>query len=69
MIGADGTSQGIKYLKEGGMYRGDVDVLPAQLGVDAYNIIKDLLAGKQVEAKQYVKFLPIDYATAIEKYK
>ena len=41
VIGADGTSQGIKYVKEGGMYRGDVDVLPAKLGVDAYNFIKN----------------------------
>ena len=69
VIGADGTSQGIKYLKEGGMYRGDVDVLPAQLGIDAYIIVKDILAGKQVEAKQYVQFLPIDFKTAVEKYK
>lgn len=68
VIGADGTSQGIKYVKEGGMYRGDVDVLPAQLGIDAYNYIKDLLAGKKVEAKQYVKFLPVDYETAKAKY-
>ncbi|MDO9547293.1 MAG: sugar ABC transporter substrate-binding protein [Pelolinea sp.] len=68
VIGADGTSQGIKYVKEGGMYRGDVDVLPAQLGVDAYNYIKDILAGKDVEAKQYVQFLPVDYETAVEKY-
>jgi len=68
VIGADGTSQGIKYVKEGGMYRGDVDVLPAQLGIDAYNYIKDLLAGKTIDPKQYVKFLPVDYETAIAKY-
>ena len=68
VIGADGTSQGLKYVKEGGMYRGNVDVLPAKLGVDAYNFIKDLVAGKQVEPKQFVEFLPVDYETAIEKY-
>jgi len=68
VIGADGTSQGIKYVKEGGMYRGDVDVLPAQLGVDSYNMIKDLLAGKPVNPKQFVKFLPVDYETAIKNY-
>src|SRR4030067_333547 len=58
VIGADGTSQGLKYVKEGGMYRGHVDVLPAKLGVDAYNFIKDLVAGKQVEPKQFVELLP-----------
>jgi len=68
VIGADGTSQGIKYVKEGGMFRGDVDVLPAQLGIDAYNYIKNLLAGKTVDPKQYVKFLPVDYETAKAKY-
>ena len=68
VIGADGTSQGIKYVKEGGMYRGNVDVLPAQLGIDAYNMIKDIVAGKQVDPTQFVKFLPIDYETAMEKY-
>ena len=69
VIGADGTGQGIKYLKEGGMFRGDVDVLPYQLGEDAYNMIKALVAGEQIDPKQFVKFLPIDYETAIEKYK
>ena len=69
VIGADGTSQGIKYVKEGGMYRGDVDVLPAKLGVNSYNYIKDILAGKQVEQKQYVEFLPVDYETALANYK
>lgn len=69
VIGADGTGQGIKYLKEGGMFRGDVDVLPYQLGEDAFNMIKALVAGEQIDPKQFVKFLPIDYATAIEKYK
>jgi ribose transport system substrate-binding protein len=68
VIGADGTSQGIKYLKEGGMYRGDVDVQPGQLGIDSYNFIKDILAGKTVDQKQFVKFLPVDYATALSKY-
>jgi ABC-type sugar transport system substrate-binding protein len=68
VIGADGTSQGIKYVKEGGMYRGDVDVLPAQLGIDAYNYIKSILAGDQVETKQYVQFLPVDYETAKADY-
>jgi ribose transport system substrate-binding protein len=68
VIGADGTSQGIKYVKEGGMYRGDVDVLPAQLGIDAYTYIKNLIAGKTVDAKQYVQFLPVDYETAKAKY-
>jgi ribose transport system substrate-binding protein len=69
VIGADGTSQGIKYLKEGGMFRGDVDVLPYQLGEDAFNMIKALLAGEMIEQKQFVKFSPVDYETAIEKYK
>jgi ribose transport system substrate-binding protein len=69
VIGADGTSQGIKYVLEGGMYRGDVDVMPAQLGIDSYNFIKDILGGKTVDQKQYVKFLPVDYQTALEKYK
>ena len=32
-------------------------------------MIKALVAGEQIDPKQYVKFLPIDYATAIEKYK
>jgi ABC-type sugar transport system substrate-binding protein len=59
VIGADGTSQGLKYLKEGGMFRGDVDVQPAKLGVSSYNYIKDILAGTQVAAQQYVDFLPI----------
>jgi ABC-type sugar transport system substrate-binding protein len=68
VIGADGTSQGIKYLKEGGMYRGDVDVQPAQLGIDSYNFIKDILGGAKVDQKQYVKFLPVDYDTAIKNY-
>ena len=68
VIGADGTSQGLKYVKEGGMYRGDVDVLPAKLGVNAYNFIKDIVAGKTVEQKQYVEFLPVDYETAVAKY-
>ena len=68
VIGADGTGQGIKYLKEGGMYRGDIDVLPYQLGVDAFNMIKDLVAGKIVDAKQYLKFSPIDYEKAIKDY-
>lgn len=68
VVGADGTSQGLKYVKEGGMYRGDVDILPAQLGIDAYNYIKDLLSGKTVDPKQYVKFLPVDYETAKAKY-
>lgn len=68
VIGADGTSQGIKYVKEGGMYRGDVDVQPAQLGVDAYTYIKDIVAGKEVESEQYVKFLPVDYETAVADY-
>jgi len=68
VIGADGTGQGIKYLKEGGMYRGDIDVLPYQLGVDAFNMIKDLVAGKVVDAKQYLKFSPIDYEKAIKDY-
>ncbi len=69
VIGADGTGQGIKYLLEGGMFRGDVDVLPAQLGVDAYNMIKALVAGQKIDPKQFVKFLPIDYETAVENYK
>lgn len=68
VIGADGTSQGIKYVKEGGMYRGDVDVLPAQLGIDAYNMIKNIVAGQTVDATQYVRFLPVDYETAIADY-
>lgn len=69
VIGADGTGQGLKYLKEGGMFRGDVDVLPYQLGEDAFNMIKALLAGEKIDQKQFVQFLPVDYATAIEKYK
>jgi ABC-type sugar transport system substrate-binding protein len=69
VIGADGTGQGIKYLLEGGMFRGDVDVLPAQLGVDAYNMIKALVAGQKIDPKQFVKFLPIDFETAKENYK
>jgi len=68
VIGADGTSQGIKYVKEGGMYRGDVDILPYDLGIRGYNIIKDFVAGNEVEAKQYVDFLEVDYAIANEKY-
>jgi len=68
VIGADGTGQGIKYLKEGGMYRGDIDVMPYQLGIDAFNLIKDLVAGKQVEPVQYLKFSPIDYEKAIKDY-
>lgn len=68
VIGADGTSQGMKYVLEGGMYRGNVDVLPYQLGVDAFNMVKDLLAGKQIDQEQYVKFLPVDYKTAMEEY-
>lgn len=68
VIGADGTNQGIKYVKEGGMYRGDVDVLPYDLGVRGYNIIKDFVAKKDVEAKQYVEFLEVDNKIANEKY-
>ncbi len=68
VIGADGTSQGIKYLKEGGMYRGDVDVMPGQLGIDSYNFIKNILGGSQIDQKQYVKFTPVDYETAIKNY-
>ena len=68
VIGADGTGQGINLLKEGGMFRGDIDVLPYQLGVDAYNIIKDLVAENPVEAIQYLRFSPIDYEKAIEDY-
>jgi ABC-type sugar transport system substrate-binding protein len=69
VIGADGTSQGIKYVLEGGMYRGDVDVLPAKLGENSYNFIKDILAGKTVDQKQYVEFRPVDYETALTDYK
>jgi ABC-type sugar transport system substrate-binding protein len=69
VIGADGTSQGIKYVLEGGMYRGDVDIQPAQLGIDSYNYIKDIFGGATVDQKQYAKFLPVDYETALTKYK
>lgn len=68
VIGADGTEQAIKYIQEGGMYRGTIDILPAKLGDKAINTIIDAKAGKEVEKTQYCDFKPIDYDIAVADY-
>lgn len=68
VIGADGTAQGIEYVKEGGMYRGTIDIMTPQIGIQAYNALKDIKAGKTVEKVQYITIKPIDYDTAIKEY-
>ena len=64
VIGADGTAKGIELTAEGGMYRGTVDLQNDKLGEQAYNIVMDLAAGKDVETPQYLNVKPVDYEAA-----
>ena len=68
VVGADGTDQGIKLTKEGGMYRGTVDLQCDQLGIQAFNICKDLFEGKELEKTQYLKVKAVDYDVANKDY-
>ena len=68
VIGADGTDQGIKYVKEGGMYRGTIDIQTPLIGEQCYQIIKDIKAGKTVEKTQFISIKPVTYDVAIADY-
>ncbi len=68
VIGADGTAQGIKLTKEGGMYRGTIDLQCDKLGEQAFNIIMDLAAKKTVEDPQYVVIKEVNYDVANSDY-
>lgn len=68
VIGADGTEQGIKYVKEGGMYRGTIDIQTPKIGEQCYQIIKDIKAGKTVEQTQYISIKPVTYDVATAEY-
>ena len=68
VIGADGTNQGIALTKEGGMYRGTVDIQNAKIGEQAFNIVMDLAAKKDVELTQYIDTKPVDYEVANKDY-
>ena len=68
VFGADGVNQGIKSVKENGMYRATVDVLPKQVGIDAMTMLLDWAAGKTIEKTVYCKFTAVDYDTAIKSY-
>lgn len=68
VIGADGTSQGIKLTKEGGMYRGTIDLQCDKLGEQAFNIIMDIAGKKTVENTQYVVIKEVNYKVANSDY-
>ena len=68
VIGADGTAQGVKLTKEGGMYRGTIDLQCDKLGIQAFNIIMDIAAGKTVENPQYVAIKAVNYEVANAEY-
>ncbi len=68
VIGADGTTQGIKLTKEGGMYRGTIDLQCDKLGEQAFNIIMDLAAKKTVENPQFVVIKEVNYKVANSDY-
>ncbi len=68
VIGADGTGQALDIIKEGGMYRGTIDIMPDQIGIQAYGLIKEYVEGKTPEKTQYIAFKPVDTALAQAEY-
>lgn len=68
VIGADGTEKGIELTAEGGMYRGTVDLQCDKLGIQAFNLIMDIAAGKPVEVTNYIVCKAVDYETANSDY-
>ena len=68
VIGADGTSHGIELTKEGGMYRGTIDLQSDKLGEQAFNLIMDLNEGKTVEKTQYLQIKEVNHEVAKADY-
>jgi ribose transport system substrate-binding protein len=68
VFGADAVEQAIKYVKEGGMYRGTVDLKPKQIGVESAQLLLDWAAGKKIEGISYSNFRMVDYETAMKDY-
>ncbi|MEA4854020.1 MAG: sugar ABC transporter substrate-binding protein [Christensenella sp.] len=69
VIGADGVPQAFGYIKEDGMYRGTVALNNREIGMTAYNICADALAGNEFEKVQYCSFEPVDKTNADEYLK
>lgn len=68
VIGADGVPQAFEYIKEGGMYRGTVALLNAQIGLDAYALAVAIANGEVAETTKWVTFEKVDFEIAKAKY-
>jgi ribose transport system substrate-binding protein len=64
VFGCDGMNQAIAYMKEGGMYRGTIDVLPGKNCEIAMQFLVDLAAGKEVNKNITMELIPVDQEKA-----
>jgi ribose transport system substrate-binding protein len=60
VFGADATDEALAKIKEGGIYRGTVDIGPKGMGILAVDTVGKLAAGEKLSSNQIpVKMMPI----------